>query len=293
MIPAFELHVPETVDEACQLKMELGDKVDLLAGGTDLFVEMHSGKHRTENIISLRYIDELKRIDFDPVAGLSIGSMVTLHEMETHPVIKEKYTVLSQAVNTIGSLQTRNLATIGGNICTAAPSADGIPPLLVLNAKCVVQGLDGTRTVPIGEFFVGPKRSVLKADEILVRIEVPPTPAAYGGSYFKYGRRNAMEIALQGICVYVETENDGKTCKEARIALATSAPTPIRTPKTEAFLKGKDLTDDAVLARTGVLIQEEARPRSSWRSSEEFRRDLLEKLVPRTVRAAYAQLAKE
>ena len=293
MIPAFELHVPETVDEACRLKLELGDRADILAGGTDLFVEMHGGRHRSENIISLRYIDELKKIDFDPAEGLAIGSMVTLHEMETHPVIREKYAVLFQAVNTIGSLQTRNLATIGGNICTAAPSADGIPPLLVLNARCVVQGLDGTRTVPIDEFFVGPKRSALKADEILVRVVVPPTPKAYGGSYFKYGRRNAMEIALQGICVYVETESNGKTCKEARIALATSAPTPIRTPKTEAFLKGKDLTDDEVLAQTGVLIQEEANPRSSWRSSEEFRRDLLEKLVPRTIRAAYAQLGEE
>jgi CO/xanthine dehydrogenase FAD-binding subunit len=122
---------------------------------------------------------------------------------------------------------------------------------------------------------------------------MPLAAEKYGSSYFKYGRRNAMEIALMAVSVYLETEKDNKTCREIRIALGTSAPTPIRARDTESFLRGKDLTDPGVLKEAGKVVLAEAKPRSSWRSSAEFRRDLLEKLVPRTIRKAFDNIRVE
>ncbi|MBI9102724.1 MAG: FAD binding domain-containing protein [Spirochaetales bacterium] len=203
------------------------------------------------------------------------------------------YPVLEKGVKTIGSLQVRNRGTIGGNICTAAPSADGIGPLLVLNTICEVSGITGSRQVPLENFFTGPKQTVLEDDEILTSILIPPVPYKYGGAYFKYGRRNAMEIALLGISVYLVVAEDNKTCTDIRIALTTSAPTPIRVGKTENFLKGKDLTNYDNLSEAGKVVLTEAKPRSSWRSSAEFRYELLEKLVPRTIKTAFSRAVDE
>ncbi len=291
MIPEFKLYLPESVEEACKLRSELGPAAEIVAGGTDVYVKMHKGEHRPKFIIDIKNIPELKDIKGDEKTGLDIGSMVTHHEVETSDVVLKHYPVLFEGVNTIGSLQIRNRGTLGGNICTAAPSADGIGPLLVLNAICVVQGLKGMRTIPLEDFFSGPKQTVLKKDDVLVRILVPPVTGENGSAYYKYGRRKAMEIALMGITVYVEVNADGKSCSDARLALATSAPIPIRAKMTEAYLKGKDLSDPVVLKAAGKLVLEEAKPRSSWRSSAEFRRNLLRNLVPKIIHRAYRNVS--
>lgn len=292
MLPKFELHTPATINEACTLKRELGPDAEITAGGTDVYAKMHNGDLRPANIIDLKQIPELYGITAETGKGLILGALATHHEIETSDIIRCRYSVLAEAVSTIGSLQVRNRGTIGGNICTAAPSADGIGPLLIFNADCTVRGTGGERSVPLIKFFVGPKRTILKDDEILVNVVIPEPAENYGAAFFKYGRRDAMEIALLGVTVYIITEGDGETCSEARIALATSAPTPIRAEATEAFLKGKDLSDDRILAESGRKVLEEAKPRSSWRSSEEFRRDLLERLVPRTIREAFKRIEK-
>ncbi|MGM0432313.1 MAG: FAD binding domain-containing protein [Spirochaetota bacterium] len=290
MIAKFDLQIPQTLQEACELKKEYGEKAHLAAGGTDVYAKLHDGKHHYDYIIDLKQVPGLDGITFSPEKGMDIGALVTHHEIETNPDVLAYYPVLADGVKTIGSLQVRNRGTIGGNIGTAAPSADAVGPLLVLDAVCVVEGLSGSRTVPLKEFFTGPKRTVLGEDEILTRIQLPPVPKKYGAAYFKYGRRNAMEIALQTITAYVETEDDGKTCSTVRIALGTSAPTPIRATKTEEYYLGKDLSDPEVIKKGGEVVLEEAKPRSSWRSSAEFRRDLLIRLVPRTVKNAYVRL---
>lgn len=290
MLPKFELFTPGTIEEVCSLKKELGPKAEITAGGTDVYAKMHNGDLRPAYIIDLKQVPGLYGITAEERKGLILGALVTHHEIETSDIIRSRYSVLAEAVSTIGSLQVRNRGTIGGNICTAAPSADGIGPLLVFNASCIVRGTGGERVVPLNDFFTGPKRTVLKDDEILVQITLPEPGEKYGAAFFKYGRRNAMEIALLGITAYIETEADGKTCREARIALATSAPTPIRAGGTETFLKGKDLSDERVLTEAGQKVMADAKPRSSWRSSEEFRRDLLLQLVPRTLREAYKRV---
>ena len=293
MIAKFDYHVPKTLLEACELKKEFGNSGVIVAGGSDVYAKLHHGDHIYDHVIDIKKIPEMHGIQWSEEEGLSIGATVTHHEIERHPIINEKYGVLVQGVRTIGSLQVRSRGTIGGNICTAAPSADGVGPLLVLEAACVVQGLAGERIIPLINFFAGPKRTVLAPDEVLVRITMKTPSAKYGGAYFKYGRRNAMEIALLGISVYLEVADDKKTCTSMRIALGTSAPTPIRIPKTEAYFIGKDLTDKDVLEKGGALVLEEASPRSSWRAASTFRMTLLKQLVPRTIRTAYKNLIEE
>ncbi len=290
MLPEFEFYLPETLDEAFNVKRQYGQDAEYVAGGTDVYAKMHTEGHSYPHIIDLKKIPELQGIVEMENREISMGSMVTHHEIWASPVMKKNYFILTEGVFTIGSHQVRNRGTIGGNICTAAPSADGIGPLLVLNARAVVKGSSGERVIPLEKFFTGPKKTVLEGDEVLARIMIPPVSERSGGAYFKYGRRNAMEIALQAISVFLQVEEDGKTCSDVRIALGTSAPTPIRAYGTEEYLKGKDLTNDTLIAETGRVILNEARPRSSWRSSAEFRKDLLVKLVPRTIRKAYSRI---
>jgi CO/xanthine dehydrogenase FAD-binding subunit len=293
MIAKFDYHEPKTLIEACELKKEFGQNGIVVAGGSDVYAKMHDGNHHYDHVIDIKKIPEMQGIYWSEKDGLSIGAAVTLHEIERHPIINEKYQVLVQGVRTIGSLQVRNRGTIGGNICTAAPSADSAGPLLVLNAECVIQGIDGQRIVPISKFFTGPKKTVINQDEVLVQIRLKNTVAKFGGAYFKYGRRNAMEIALLNISVYLEVDKDNKTCTEMRIALGTSAPTPIRISKTEQFFIGKDLSNKEILNEGGKLVLEEASPRSSWRAESSFRLKLLQQLVPRTVKMAYKNLIEE
>jgi CO/xanthine dehydrogenase FAD-binding subunit len=293
MIAKFDYHVPATLDEACALKKEYGNTGIVVAGGSDVYAKMHSGDHLHDHVIDIKKIPEMHGIQWSEKEGLSLGAAVTHHEIERHPVIRERYNVLVQGVQTIGSLQVRNRGTIGGNICTAAPSADAVGPLLVLDASCVIHGLSGQRTVALKDFFTGPKTTVLKEDEILAKVTIPTHPVSFGGAYFKYGRRNAMEIALLGVSVYLEVAEDGKTCTVMRIALGTSAPTPIRATKTEAYFIGKDLTDKQSVEAASEIILEDASPRNSWRADGEFRRSLLKLLVPRTVRTAYGSLTQE
>lgn len=291
MIAKFDYHAPTTLAEACALKKEFGKTGIIVAGGSDVYAKLHDGNHAFDHVIDIKKIPEMHGIVWSEKTGLSIGAAVTHHEIERHPDILKHYGVLVEGVRTIGSLQVRNRGTIGGNICTAAPSADGVGPMLVLEASCVVQGVSGKRTIPLVDFFAGPKQTILKEDEVLVRVTMPPTVSSYGGSYFKYGRRNAMEIALLGISVYLEVAKDGKTCTAMRIALGTSAPTPIRARNTEAYYIGKDLTDKDMVEKGGAVILEDASPRSSWRADGDFRRTLLQLLVPRTVREAYGKLS--
>ena len=293
MIAKFDYHVPATLKEACEMKQEYGSSGVIVAGGSDVYAKLHDGNHRYDHVIDIKKIPEMKGIEWSEQEGLSLGAAVTHHEIERHPVITERYQVLVQGVRTVGSLQVRNRGTIGGNICTAAPSADGVGPLLVLNSECVIHGIGGERIVPLAEFFTGPKRTVLRSDEVLVRVRMKNPASRYGGAYFKYGRRNAMEIALLNISVYLEVDDDNKTCTEMRIALGTSAPTPIRVHKTEQYFIGKDLTDNEAVAKGGDLVIGEASPRSSWRANSNFRLTLLRQLVPRTVKTAYKSLIEE
>ncbi|HWQ80569.1 MAG TPA: FAD binding domain-containing protein [Anaerovoracaceae bacterium] len=287
MLNQFELLAPLNLNEALTKYAELGNKCKILAGGTDVLVEMHGGRIY-DCLMDIKNLDELKGVEYSPESGLVIGALTTHRYLERMPLIKELYPALYDGVSQVGAVQTRYRGTIGGNICNAAPSGDSLGPLLALDARFVVQSMQGIREISFEDFFTGAKKTALNPGELLVKILLPPPPAKSGSAYTKFTRRNAMDLALLGVAVNLTSE-DGKMCKNVRISLSTSAPTVIRAKNAEQFLTGKELTED-VLKEAGVIASKDASPRSSWRSSEEYRRELLKSIVPRTIKKAQERI---
>ena len=284
MLNKFELLIPTTLDEALTQYAELGSKCKILAGGTDVLVEMHGGHKFYDLLMDIKNIEELNGVDYTTENGLVIGAATTHRYLERLPMIKEIYPALYEGVSQVGCVQTRQRGTIGGNICNAAPSGETIGPLMALNARVIVQSIKGEREIPFNEFFIGPKKTALLEGELLIKILVP-TPAPNSSSaYTKFTRRKAMDLALLGSAVDL-TLGNGEMCENVRVSLTTAAPTVIRAKQTEAFLIGKVLTED-VMKEAGEIASAEAKPRSSWRSSEEYRREVLKAIVQRTIAKA-------
>jgi CO/xanthine dehydrogenase FAD-binding subunit len=286
MLNPFELLIPSTLHEALAQYAPLGSRCKILAGGTDVLVGMHGGR-TYDCLMDIKGLEELKGVSYSPEAGLSIGALTTHRHLERLPLIKELYTALFDGVSQIGAVQTRCRGTIGGNICNAAPSGDSLGPLLVLNARLVLQHMQGIREIPFGEFFTGAKQTVLLPGELLVRILLPPPAERTGSAYTKFTRRKAMDLALLGVAASITVK--GGVCQDLRIALSTAAPTVIRAQHAEQYLRGKELTESAI-REAGTLASSEASPRSSWRASGEYRRELILSLVPRTIQNALARV---
>jgi carbon-monoxide dehydrogenase medium subunit len=288
-LPRFEFLSPKSIKEAISLLAEYGPEAKVIAGGTDLISEMRWGEWRPQYVLGLSQISGLDEIQFDKTSGLKIGAACTIGEIERSSIIGEHYPILAQAASVLGSMEIRNRATVGGNLCTAAPSADMPPSLLVLGAKAVIATKKGENVLPLEDFFAGPKKTVLNHDEILVRLELPPVEPNSAGEYIKFGRRNAMEIAMIGVAALITLENGNSTCKEARLAYATAAPTPIRSKEAEKVLTGKKLVRE-IIELAAETASKEASPRTSWRTTEEYRRDLIRVLTGRAIQKAVDKL---
>lgn len=288
-LPRFEYLSPDTVEEALGLLNQYGQKAKVLAGGTDLISEMKWGEHKPEYVISLGRISGLDNIDYDEKSGLKLGALCKIAQIEKSDVIREYYPILSQAASVLASMEIRNRATVGGNLCTAAPSADMPPSLLALEARAVIASNEGERALPLEDFFAGPKKTVLKHDEILVRLEVPPMKPNSAGEYVKFGRRRAMEIAMIGVAALLTIEPKENQCIDLKLAFATAAPTPIRTKEAEKKLIGNKL-DANIIETAAQMASEEASPRTSWRTTEEYRRDLIPVLTRRAIQTAWSRI---
>ena len=288
-LPRFEYLGPETIPETLALLNEYGRKAKVLAGGTDLISEMKWGEYKPDHVIALSHVSGLDNIGYDEKEGLKLGAMCKIAQIEKSDVIKRNYPLLSQAASVLASMEIRNRATIGGNLCTAAPSADMPPSLLALEAKAVIATKDGERVLPLEEFFAGPKKTILNHDEILVRLEVPSMKPNSAGEYIKFGRRRAMEIAMIGVAALLTVEPEENRCIEAKLALATAAPTPIRAKEAEKVLTGKTVDTD-IIEEAAQTASKEASPRTSWRTTEEYRRDLIPVLVRRAIQTALEKI---
>jgi len=288
-LPRFEYLGPETVEETLALLNEYGRKAKVLAGGTDLISEMKWGEHKPDYVIALSHVSGLDSLEYDEKSGLKLGAMCKIAQIEKSDVIKNKYPLLSQAASVLASMEIRNRGTVGGNLCTAAPSADMPPSLLALEAKAVIASGKGERTLPLEEFFAGPKKTILNQDEILVRLEVPNMKPNSAGEYIKFGRRRAMEIAMIGVAALLTVEPEENRCIDAKLALATAAPTPIRAKEAEKMLTGKKL-DPAIIEEAAKMASKEASPRTSWRTTEEYRRDLIPVLGRRAIQTALEKI---
>jgi len=278
-VTKYDYLKPTTLDEAISHFMSHGERAKYIGGGTDVMIKIKEGKISPQYLVSLRHVKGLGHITYKD-DELRIGTMVTHRMLETSPLIKTKFPILIDAVSNIGSVQIRNVGTIGGNIVNAVPSADGSIPLIALGAQIRIVGPKGERTMALEDLFIGPGQTLLEPGEILLEIIVPKLLPHTGAAYAKHTRRAAMELPLLGVAVMVSLEDDMKTCMEARIGLGVLAPTPIRARNAEEILKGK-LVDDALLRESGKIAAEECKARDSIRGEAWYRKDVVEVLVRR------------
>jgi len=278
----FELALPDTL-AACQRALADGPEVKLVAGGTDLLPQMKNGLVKARRVVDLSQLPELKLVERVGDGGLRVGAGVSARTLELAQPVRDGFTALAESASVVGSLQIRNLATLGGNLANAAPSADMAPPLLALDAQLLIAGPRGQRRVPAVDFFLGVRRTQLAPDEILVEIIIPAPGPGSGGTYVRHTPRRELDIAVVGVAAQLTIAN-GK-CVKARIALAAVAPVPVRANAAEARLEGEAVTP-TLIEEVAQLAVEASSPISDQRGSAEFRRHLVRVLTRRTLATA-------
>jgi len=287
-LPKFDYFAPTSIEEALDLLAELGDTARIMAGGTDLMIKMRKGLIHAKAVVGLKRIRGLNRISFDRKTGLHIGAMALLADAAGNRDIRKYYPALADAATSTANVQIRNMGTVAGNLCNAAPSADNAPGLIVMGAEAVVMGKGGERRIPLDLFFLGPGLTALDPGEILTAVSVPVPPPHSGAAYCPISARSKVDIAAAGVAVMAVM--DGRTCTDARVALGAVAPTPMRARKTERLLKGQVLTAE-VVQEAGLLAAKEARPISDMRASAEYRRSMVRVLTRRAIAEAMKRAA--
>jgi carbon-monoxide dehydrogenase medium subunit len=269
---------PKTVDEALSLLQKYGEQTKVIAGGTDVMVDIKY-KEEPGGLINIKKIPGLGGIQ-ENGGSLRIGPLTTIREIETSALVRDKLAVLWEASHQFASLQIRNTATIGGNICRASPSGETLTPLLVLEAKGKLAFSDGERTEAFTSFFQGPGKCSVGSKGLLTEIDIPYPAAGSRSVYLKHAVRGAMDIAMVGVAVLITPDAAKNNLQDVRIGLGAVAPTPMRAPKTEALLRGKPLTA-ALLKEAAAMAASESSPIDDQRSSAENRRWIVEALTRR------------
>ena len=285
----FDYESPASLDEAVDLLAAHGERARLLAGGTDLLVQMRAGRRTPDVVIDIKNIAELNEIAYDPSSGLTLGAAVPCYRIYGDPQVTAAYPALDDVASLIGGTQIQGRASIGGNLCNAAPSADAIPALIALNAKCRIAGPDGERNVSVEDFCTAPGKTVLAANEILVSIHLPPPTKSAGARYIRFIPRNEMDIAVAGAGVSVELENGN--FRSARVALASVAPTPLHVKAAGDFLAGK-LVSDENIEQAAAIARDAAQPITDMRGTIAYRKHISGVLTRRALHDAVAR-AKE
>ncbi len=278
----FDYAKPSTLQEAVSIYKQYGDKARLLMGGTDLVVLLDDGILTPDIVIDLKGIEELKKLEFDG-EYLHIGAGVTFNELIDSSAVRDKFPILWEASKTVASTGVRNRATLVGNICSAVPSADSAPALLVYDATVVIAAENGDKEVPITEFFTGPRRTILSPGEIVKEVKISAGSGKFGGTYIKLGRYDGEDLAQVGVAALV-TES-----KDYKIAFCAVAPKPVRAIEAEQFLKGKDLNDET-LEEAAKLAVKAISPISDIRASKEYRLYVSGVLVKRALKVALSRL---
>jgi CO/xanthine dehydrogenase FAD-binding subunit len=278
----FDYYKPSTLLEALSLYDKYGEKAKLLLGGTDLAVLINDGIIDPEVVIDLKGIDEIKKLEFSS-DSVYIGANVTFNDLIASEQFKELLPVVWESSRTIASFGVRNRATLVGNICSAVPSADSAPALLVSNAVVVIKSLSQEKKVPVDKFFIGPRKTVLQKGEIVVGIKFPVEKEQFGSSYLKLGRYKGEDLAQVGIATFVNNN------KVYRIAFGAVAPVPLRAYEAEDFLKGKGL-DDSLIADVIPIALKAISPITDVRASKEYRLHVSGVLLKRSLLASKGRL---
>jgi len=280
LVPELKYHKPKTLQEALELMNEL-ENAKPIAGGTDLIIDLKTGRIKLKNLVDISEIRELKKIELleDEIV---IGASTTLQELIENKSLKNMVPALIEAIENMGSWQIRNVATIGGNICNASPAADTAPPLMILNSKLKVKSIDGERIIPIEKFFHGPRQTDLKSNEILTEIIIPKRSCEMGMKFLKLGRRRAHTLSIVAVAVAVKMEDE--IIRDIRISLNSVAPTPIRAYKTERELINSNINE---IEDKIKILNEEIKPISDIRASAEYRREMSIRLTIDAIKLAF------
>lgn len=263
----------KTLDEVKRL-LEDHPTAKIIAGGSDILVAIRDEPEEGTELIGLHEVQELQNITLDSNGTIHVGSMVTFDGLEKNDIISRYIPILGQAAGTIGGPQLRRVATVGGNICNGAVSADTATSLFVLNAKLVLESVAGKRVVEISDFYLGPGKTDIKTGEVLTEFLIEKGDyEGFGGYYIKSSQRKALDLATMGTAVSCKLSKD-RTIEDLRISLGVAAPTPIRCSNAEAFAKGKSATKNNIM-EIGVKALENAKPRDSWRGSKAYRQQLI------------------
>jgi len=285
-LPEFNYYKPSNLKEL----LELIDKLDdykILAGGTDLLIDMRIKRYEPRNIVDINHVKELEYI-LVKENKLHIGALTRLQTLIDSKIIFEKTPLLHEAVSSMGSWQIRCLASIGGNLCNASPAADTAPPLLVYNAELVLSSRIGERVVSIHEFFKGPRQTVLNKNELLKEIIVPILEN-YGYSYIKIGRRNSFTLSIVSVATLLKIENN--VFKDVRIALNSIAPIPIRAKSVEEYLINREVSD-SVIEDASKRVLYDISPITDIRASADYRRRISIIVVQDSIREAVDYLKR-
>ncbi|HYE80665.1 MAG TPA: xanthine dehydrogenase FAD-binding subunit XdhB [Clostridia bacterium] len=283
MFDILRIEKPETLEAALKMLAD-NPNLKIIAGGTDVLIRMHNGSFEDAELLSLRSIAGMDEISILEDGTISIGAMATFAQIFRSDIINEHLPVLSEAAVSVGGPQIRNMATIGGNICNGAVSADSATTMFAYDAALKLISPVGTRTVQIGDFYAGPGKVKLLPGEILTEILI--SEAGYkntGGCYIKYSTRKAMDIAMLGVSAVCKVS--GGKLSDVRIALGVAAPTPIRCSEAEAYAEGCDNTREN-LKEIGRYAVRASKARDSWRASKAYREHLIEILTFRALKEA-------
>ena len=276
----FEAGSPK---EAVELLQE-HPEAHIIAGGSDVLIEIREGKLSGASLVSIQKLDELRGVSLDNEGIIRIGAMTSMSQLIKDSIINKYFAVIAEAAITIGGPQLRNIATIGGNVCNGVTSADTASTLLAYDAVMEYLGPGGKRYVPIAEHYIAAGKTALLPGEILTAIIINnESYKDYSGCYIKYAMREALDIATIGCSANVRLSDNGKTIESMRIAYGVAGPVPMRSPSAEAAASGKPVSEETINAAAKEALKD-INPRTSWRASAEFRIHLAEELARRAIR---------
>ncbi|MBQ1631856.1 MAG: xanthine dehydrogenase FAD-binding subunit XdhB [Clostridia bacterium] len=276
------LYEATSAENAVQLRLE-HPEAQIIAGGSDVLVQMREGKRAGKELISIYGLDELRGITIDADENIRIGSLTSFSHITRDPIIQKYINVLGEAVDMVGGPQIRNIGTIGGNTCNGVTSADSASTLHAWEAIVELFGKNGVRRLPIRDFYIKAGQVDIRVEdgEIQTAILIPKTSYENTfGHYIKYAMRNAMDIATLGCSVNVRLSPDKKTIERARIAYGVAGPVPMRAPHAEAVANGQPISK-ALIDAFGLAVLEDINPRDSWRASKAFRSHIAVEMAKR------------
>ena len=282
MFDMKELYEAENVEDAIRLRLE-HPEAHIIAGGSDVLIQMREGKRAGVELISIFMIDALRGVSIDADEAIRIGSLTSFSHITRDPIIQKYINVLGEAVDTVGGPQIRNIATIGGNTCNGVTSADSASTLHAWEAVVELTGPDGIRRVPIKEFYIKAGTVDIRPDEIQTALIIPKESYENTcGCYMKYAMRNAMDIATLGCSVNVRLSPDTKTFERVRIAYGVAGPVPMRALSAEAAAGGMPVSMETAEAFSKAVIND-IKPRDSWRAAKAFRQHIAVELAKRAL----------